>query len=207
MVKRTVTGVLLILFIAGCVSLGKPSPAVKRFVLEYPPPASQGGTVIPETIKVERFSTARAFDRYDMIYRPEPFRYSSYNYCRWIANPGDMAADYLARDLRESGSFKAVFSYHDTDAVRYRLEGFVEEFFEDNAKKEAEATLSLYIILLDLKREEAEQRVVFRKTYRSAESCDRTPEGLARAMSSAMEKLSRQIMQDIHRELGKRGSP
>jgi len=55
------------------------------------------------------------------------------------------------------------------------------------------------VTLLDVSAEELPQRVVFQKSYRAAEPMpNKTPQGLAQAMSKAMENLSARIITDTY---------
>jgi ABC-type uncharacterized transport system auxiliary subunit len=79
------------------------------------------------------------------------------------------------------------------------LEGAVEEFQEVDEAEAWRAALALNITLLDTSKEEITQRVVFQKNYRASEPLtDKTPPGLADAMSRAMQKVSQAVIQDVY---------
>jgi len=101
--------------------------------------------------------------------------------------------------------FTAVFGYDRTAKARFQLEGAVEEFQEVDAGEAWSAVLAVNITLLDTAREEITQRVIFQKNYRAAEPLlEKTPRGLAAAMSRAMQDLSGAIIADVHRGALKR---
>jgi ABC-type uncharacterized transport system auxiliary subunit len=187
---------MLSFLLAGCFNLGKPSPVINPYALEYKPPVFSEAAAVDEAMVVGRFDAAQAISGFAMIYRPEPFRYSAYNDCRWAAKPADMVADSLTRDLRESGLFNTVFSYHQSDFARFRLDGTLVEFYEDD-ERESKATITLNIILSGRNRQDLARKTILQKTYRVSEHCEKTPKGLARGMSKAMESLSRQISTEI----------
>lgn len=192
--------IMLFLF-AGC---GKPPTLVQRYILEYPSPAVSGTARIGEVIKVELFAVAQVYNSPAMIYQPHPFKSDSYHYHQWRANPGNMVTDYLLRDLRNSGLFKAALPSGSSGKTRFLLEGGVEEFQEIDEPDGWKAALALNITLLDLSRQELPQRVVFQKNYRVAEPLtEQTPKGLAQGMSRAMERLSAQIIADIYQAAAK----
>ena len=150
---------------------------------------------------------AQAYNSPAMIYQPQPFKSDTYNYHRWRVNPGQLVTDFLLRDLRHSGLFTAVFGYDRTAKARFLLEGAVEECQEVNAGDHWSAVLAVNITLLDTTREEITQRVIFQKNYRGDEPLtDKTPQGLAAAMSRTMEKLSGAIISDAHQAALKRSS-
>jgi cholesterol transport system auxiliary component len=189
---------------AGC---GKPPVTVYKHLLEYPSPEPSRRGQVPEGLKVELFSVAQAYNSPAMIYRPASHQSEAYRYHRWRVNPGQMVTDFLLRDLRHAGRFKAVFPYDSPNKPRFQLEGAVEEFQEVNAGDNWTAVLAVNVTLLDTAKEDITQRVLFQKNYRfDAPIMPRTPQGLAAAMSQAMQQLSASIIADVHRAAGQRWS-
>jgi ABC-type uncharacterized transport system auxiliary subunit len=192
----------MLLLLAGC---GKPPNLVQKYILEYPSPLVARGPQLAEVIKVNLFSVAQVYNSPAMIYQPGPYKSDAYAYHRWRVNPGNMVTDYLLRDLRNSGLFKAVLSYGSPGKGRFLLEGGVEKFQETDEPQGWQAALGLNITLLDLNRVELPERVVFQKNYRTAEMLtQKTPQGLAQAMSRAMERLSGEIIADVYRAAAQR---
>ena len=68
-----------------------------------------------------------------------------------------------------------------------------------------QADLALTVTLLDTSQEELPQRVVFQKTYRVLEPLpEKTPQGLAQAMSRAMAQVSARIINDTYQAVRSR---
>ncbi|MEW6659501.1 MAG: ABC-type transport auxiliary lipoprotein family protein [Thermodesulfobacteriota bacterium] len=194
----------LALVLAGC---GKPPVTVYKHLLEYPSPEAPRRAQVPDGLKVELFSVAQAYNSPAMVYRPASHQSEAYRYHRWRVNPGQMVTDFLLRDLRHAGLFKAVFPYDSTGKTRFQLEGAVEEFQEVDSGDNWTAVLAVNVTLLDTTKEEITQRVLFQKNYRAAAAIiHRTPQGLAAAMSQAMQKLSAAIISDIHQAAWQRSS-
>lgn len=192
----------LLLFAFGCSLGGKPAYSVKHYILEYPSLQVEGIQRFNELIKVERFSVSPAFNSTAIVYRENPFGRDAYHYERWRVNPGDMVTDLIIRDLRNSGLFRAIFSYHDAEETRFLLEGQVEEFLEMEEKESWKAMLGIHITFLDLTKKELVEKVVFQRSYRFVELLtEKTPEGLAGGMSKAMERFSRQLIRDLERAM------
>jgi ABC-type uncharacterized transport system auxiliary subunit len=190
--------VFLLPFAFGCSLGGKPAYSVKHYVLEYPSPKMEGIQRFNELLKVERFSVSPIFNSTAMVYRENPFGRDAYHYERWRVNPGDMVTDLIVRDLRNSGLFWAIFSYHGGEETRFLLEGQVEEFLELEEKDSWKAILGVHITFLDLTKKERAEKVIFQRSYRFVELfAEKTPEGLAGGMSKAMEKFSRQLIRDL----------
>ena len=197
-----IPALLLSLLLAGC---GKPPMLVHQYILEYPAPVLAGKTKRPEAVKVSLFSVAQAFNTNNMVYQPQPYKSDTYNYSRWRANPGYLVTDYLLRDFRDSHLFTAVFGPGSSGRYRFSLEGGVEEFQEVDEPDGWKAALALTVTLLDVSAEELPQRVVFQKQYRTLEPMPaKTPQGLAEAMSRALEHLSARVITDTYEAIGRR---
>ncbi len=192
----------LIVITTGCGG-GKSAYAVRQFLPDYSPPVLAGQAQTAEAIRVEPLSTAQAFASTAMFYRPSPFELDSYSQERWRVMPGDMVTDFLLRDLRSSGTFKAVLAYEDPGEGRYAVTGTVAEFLEVDGGNGPTARLSADVTLLDVTQREITRRVVFQKTYTVEEAMkEKSARALAESMSRALKKFSGELMADIHRGIG-----
>jgi len=193
-----VLAILLMVLITGCSLGAKPSYIVNQYTLEYPSPILKESTSINELVKVEQFSVAQTFNTAAMIYKEGPNLRNVDPYNRWRTKPGEMATEYLARDLRNSGLFRAVISYNGNEETRYLLEGQVDEFLDVSEKDGRKAVLSLHITFLDLKKRDTAEKIIFQRDYKVVEPyTEKTPSAFAQGMSRAMEKISRQIILDL----------
>ena len=189
---------LLVGLLAGCLGGTGQTPFIRQYVLEYPPPQGGVRTAVESMARVERFSADRMFMGHAMLYRQGPFLRESYPEHHWRVGPADMVTEYLRRDLREAGLFRAVLTERDAEDVRFSLTGGVEEFIESRETKNRKALLTVTITLLDLSRKESAGLVVLQKTYRlEAAVAGEGAAGLAGAMSLAMSHLSQQVIADI----------
>jgi ABC-type uncharacterized transport system auxiliary subunit len=190
--------ILLLISITGCSLGAKPSYIVNQYTLEYPTPILKEITSINELIKVEQFSVAQTYNTLAMIYKEGPNLRNVDPYNRWRTKPGEMATEYLSRDLRNSGLFRAVISYDDSKETRYLLEGEVDEFLEVSEKDGRKVVLSLHVTFLDLKKRDTAEKVIFQRDYKVVDPyVEKTPAGFAQGMSRAMEKISKQIILDL----------
>lgn len=190
-------------------SCGKPPALINQYVLQYPPPALAKLRPLDTGIQVKLFAVDQAIDRTAMVYKVNPYRTGTYWYNRWRANPGYLVTDYLTRDLRDSKLFTAVFSYNLAGPARFSLEGGVVDFQEDDSPGLWHAALTLNVTLLDTDKENIAEKVMFQRRYETREPMPtKTPQGLAEAMSRAMQKLSQQIIDDVYQAVKLRlGSP
>jgi len=200
--RRISVLLLAVLVVAGCGG-GKSAYVVKHYLPEYSPPAAPGRPAVDAAIRVEPFSTAQAFAGTAMVYRPSPFELRSYSRERWRVAPGDMVTDFLLRDLRASGAFRAVLGYEDPGEGRFVLAGTVAEFLETDGGRGPSARLAADVTLLDTTQREITHRVVFQKTYAVEEAMkENSARALAEAMSRALRKFSADLLADVHRAIG-----
>jgi ABC-type uncharacterized transport system auxiliary subunit len=200
--KTSVFALFLALFLCGC---GQSPTLIHQYVFEYAAPAAPAAAKIDATLTVKRFAVAQAFNSTAMVYQPAPLKTAAYGYNRWRVNPGYLVSDYLARDLRQAGLFKAVFSQSDAAQSRFVLEGGVEEIQELDEADGWKASLALTVTLLDTDVDEITKRLMFQKAYRTTEAMTtKDPQGLAEAMSRAMQRLSQGIITDVHQAAGTR---
>lgn len=202
-VKRRVLGLMMILsLLAGC---GKPPLVTNHFLLDYPAPVLARKAPLPESIRVELFAAAQTFNSTQMIYFPQPFQAAIYAYSRWQVSPAYLVTDFLLRDLRQANLFAGVFGYQQSGIGRFRLEGAVQEFAELNDPAGWQAVLAVSITLSDLHEAEVTQRVILQRNYRQIQPMlEKTPAGLAQAMSQAMAAVSANIITDIHQAAAQR---
>jgi cholesterol transport system auxiliary component len=204
-VRLVVTLLACAFLLSGCFPGGGSGRLIEFYTLEYAPPAFEGpGT--DEIVKLDRFSSVRSYDSTAMQYMPAAYKVDAYNYHRWRTNPGDMVTDYLLRDFRHSGLFRAVFSYRQPELARFAVDGGVEEFVEAREANGWNAVLGLNVTLLDLNQSDVTERVMFQKRYRVVQPIDgESPEFFATGMSAAMARISAQIIGDVSSAVKARG--
>jgi len=197
----------VVLLLGGCAAGAKTSAAVRQYALEYPSPAFGNLERVRDSIRVEPLSIARAFSTASMVYRSRPFVYGDDAYNRWKVKPSVMISDLLLRDMKSAGLFGGVFSGNDSESGDYALGGVIEEFYEQEERDGSKAVLTLNVTLLNRSRQNTGGRLSFQKNYRSVqtmETCD--AESMARAMSKAMEALSREIILDTYQAMKANGN-
>ena len=192
----------VVLLLGGCAAGAKTSSAVRQYALEYPSPAFGNLERMRDSIRVEPLSIARTFSTASMVYRSRPFVYGDDAYNRWKIKPSVMISDLLLRDMKSAGLFGGVFSSSDSESGDYALGGVIEELYEQEESNGSKAVFALNVTLLNRGRQNTGGRLIFQKSYRSVqamETCD--AESMARAMSKAMEALSREIILDTYQAM------
>ncbi len=194
----------LILLMAGCVG-GQQPIRTQYFMLDYNPPGIKETVPLDESLKVERFSVAQLYNSISMMFRTGAIGLDKFPYDRWGTNPGYMVADYLVRDFRQTGFFRGIFSYQDTDVVRFLLEGSITEFLAFEQTDGRKTLLTIYVTLLDMNQTDGTKQIVFQKSYSHAAPCkENSAEDLAMGLSESMERLSGQIISDVYQAVKSR---
>jgi len=189
-----------VFFLAGgCLNFKQPRNQVQHYILEYTSPEIKDLKPLPVSLKVDRFSVAPAYNTNRIIYRDGSFKRDEYFYHKWRANPGDMVTDFLSRDIRNSGLFKAVLPQGSDFPFSCVLEGSVDEFVEWDAAESWKAVLAVTVALMAANEPDVSKRILFQKTYRVEKLfIDKNPRGLAQAMSMAMGDISMNVIRDIY---------
>ena len=198
------TGILLVLFLVvnACVTMGQPAVRIEHYTLEYTPPGPADRALLPVILKIERFSVAPSYSTRQMVYRDRSFKRETYAYHHWRAHPGDLISDYLLRDMRRSGLFRAVLEEGSTLATTHVLQGSLDEFFEWNDEEGWKAVLTMTATLINSREADPGKKILFQKTFRTLEPCkEKSPAGLAEAMSKAMARVSGKIIDTVYDHL------
>ena len=197
-----------VLTLCGCLSLGAcmnivpPHHQIDHYILEYPPPQAEAGAPTGVAISLGRFRVAPQYNSTRIFYRPSEFKLTAYAYHRWRSHPGEMATFFLARDLRQSGLFDGVFVVDTRADTACRIEGLVEELYEDDTGPDRAAVLTITVTLLRTDVADMTKQLLFQKTYNAREPCgDRTPAEMVAAMSRSMARVSSGIVRDVYRKL------
>lgn len=150
-----------------------------------PAPAREAAAGVLSIEPIEA-DAAYADDR--IAYRTSPVRLDYYNYHRWAAPPAILLADYLRTAYARTGLFERVVSgFHPSPQaiVSGRLIAFDEV---DRSETSWVDQLELELSLADA----ASARVLWRDRFVETEPIrERSPEGLAVALSTAMDRVVR----------------
>ena len=140
---------------------------------------------------IEPLTTDSAYDDERMVYRVTPYRLDYYNYHRWSAAPGTLIANYLERAFEKSGRFGAV-TREANPAAAVTLGGRVVAIEEvDQSKTQWVGRIVIELTLTDV----ASGNVVWSEQFEENEVLPvQSPEGLARALSTALERIAKRAV-------------
>jgi ABC-type uncharacterized transport system auxiliary subunit len=188
---RPVTALAAWIACAACACSGK-LPETRYYQLaQLAEPAQLAGpattTTRGDTILVlETLAAEAAYDDDRIAYRTTPVRIDYYHYHRWSSAPGVMVSNYLEQALEATGRFRAVVREL-TAAAPVILGGRVLAIEEvDRGPTSWLARIVLELTLSDVRTGEALWTDQIQETEPLAQ---RTPEGLATALSKAMARI------------------
>lgn len=139
------------------------------------------------TLVLETLATDPAYDDDRIVYRTTPYRLDYYQYHRWSAAPGTMVGNYLEQAFESSGKFRSVVRAASADAPAV-LGGRVVAIEEiDTSKTSWRGRVVIELTLTDTKT----GAVMWTEQFDESEPlATQTPEGLAKALSTAMARIA-----------------
>jgi ABC-type uncharacterized transport system auxiliary subunit len=166
-------------------------PETRYYQLATPSAKSTPGSAV---IVVEQLITETAYDDERIVYRTNPYRLDYYQYHRWSAAPGVLIGNYLEQAFEKSGKFRAVVR-EATDGAAVSLGGRVVAIEEvDQSKQRWVGRIVLELSLTDLR----SGQVVWSEQFEETELMPtQHPEGLARALSTAMARIAKRAAPTI----------
>ncbi len=180
---------LVLLALAACA--GK-VPDTRYYQLAAPAAAARGPA--GPAIAVEPLAADAAYDDERIVYRLTPYRLDYYNYHRWSSPPGTMLGNYLEDAFAKSGRFRAVM-HEVTDTAPVTLGGRVIAIEEvDRSKTEWVGRVAIELTLTDT----LTNKVLWSQQFEETEPLHaQTPEGLAQALSVAMQRISQKALPEV----------
>lgn len=185
--RRLASFVYFALVLTACA--GK-MPETRYYQLATPTATSAASTASARgthVLVLEPLTSESAYDDERIVYRTNAYRLDYYQYHRWSASPGIVVGNYLEQALERSGQFRSVVrELHDTAPVV--LGGRVIAIEEvDDSRAAWKGRIVLELSLTDTK----SGAIVWSEQYEEHEPLPvQTPEGLARALSAALQRIA-----------------
>jgi ABC-type uncharacterized transport system auxiliary subunit len=183
----------------GCLDLKQPAVEIDYYTLEYTPPVIAERPTLPVVLQVLPLGCATLYQSTQMMYRPAPYKREAFVYHRWRTGPGQIVTAGLARDFQHSALFEAVVPTGSHAPATHRLEGTVEEFYARSENDSWLAILTLSITVTAVSDEHVRRPVVLQQQFSMSQTCPaKTPQGMSQGLSTAMQKLSAEIIVTVH---------
>ena len=153
------------LCLTACFDLKQPRNKIEYYSLEYDPPRMSERPPVSQGIKVALFSVSPIYNTRKIIYRNDAYKRAAYDYHKWQANPAEFITYFLARDMQQSGLFKAVVTRNNQLPHAFLLGGSVDEFLESDLSDGWQADLSLNVFLVNAQEKDVTKKIIFQKSY------------------------------------------
>ena len=179
---------LLLIVVTACANK---VPETRYYQLATPTAKAAPGSAI---LIIEPLVTDTAYDDERIVYRTNPYRLDYYQYHRWSASPGTLITNYLEQAFEKSGRFRAVVR-EATDGAAVSLSGRVVSIEEiDQSKTRWVGRIVLELSLADNQTGE----ILWTEQFDETEVMpSQHPEGLARALSTAMARIAKRAAPTI----------
>lgn len=196
MTRRTPAAFLSAVLAAGCVTLSRPAPQTQEYRIDYDPPRIEGAA-LPAVIRVAPFHAADLYATDAIVYREGDHRVGSYAYHRWATDAPMMIGDLIARDLADSGLYRAVLQGPSLLRYQYELEATVERV-EERIGPSCAARVEIRALLQRSKTSGAEA-VAFQRPYAAEEPCaGKDVADLVAAIGGAVRTISAELQRDVY---------
>jgi ABC-type uncharacterized transport system auxiliary subunit len=178
----------LALWLLGCVACAAACASVPdtHYYRLSTPTLAAADQAIAGILMIESFEADAVYSDDRIVYRASPYRLDYYNYHRWTSPPAVHLRDYLRDAFARSGLFRRVTttSLPEPDAV---LSGRVTTFDEiDESETSWVGRLTLELTLSDPRT----SAILWAQRFDESEHIpQRTPEGVAIALSRAMRRV------------------
>ena len=187
----------LLVFCSGCVSLERSYPDQHYFVIEVkrnvnPSTMPGSGVVEVADVQISPRYTGKSF-----VYRTSDARYESDFYNQFLVAPAALITEELRKGLTQSQVFRHVIGSSNqlqpTHVLQAAVSGLYGDFRNGSAPK---AVLEMEFFLT--KEADGRSQIVMEKSYaKTVDVSRRTPEGLVRGWSQALEEILTALVADL----------
>jgi ABC-type uncharacterized transport system auxiliary subunit len=126
-----------------------------------------------------------AYDRPQIVYRYDPFRFKYYHYRFWVAKPQQMLAELVHRHLLHTNLFRETTLVYQSQVPDYELQGEIEAIEEYDSGDVWYAHLAMSLRLVRF----SDRRIVWAYRFdKKKEVPNKQPVYVVRAMSDILEE-------------------
>ena len=145
----------------------------------------------PFSLKIREPDIQLAYDRSQIVYRYDPYKFKYYNYKFWVAKPQTMVAELVYRHLKHTNLFNEVALDYQRDVPDYELHGGIDAIEEYDSGDTWYGHLAMNFRLVRF----SDRKVVW--AYRFDETKEvftREPVYVVRALSELMDEQMAKMM-------------
>ena len=198
--------IVMIFGLAGCSSiLTSEKPAPVYYQIEYEAAPVDCEHSFNQQVWVWEFSAASPFNRAEMVVVQPGGEVRFSDAYQWVASPGVMLAEHLARDLSTGELFPLVVTGTRPGIIPLELSGRVYRWAWEEEGEVSRAVLKIELSLIETG---AEREVVFHRMYNlRSQAFDKDNSVLfAQAMGDLVGRLSGNIRRDLCRVAAERSA-
>jgi len=152
------------------------------------------------TLMIREPDILLAYDRAQIVYRYDPFRFKYYNYKYWLAKPQQMVQELLYRHIKYVNLFNEVTLVYQRGTPNYVLEGMIDAIEEYDS---GDAWFSHLAMSFRLVRYEDREVIWTHKFDVKKEVFTKKPVYVVRAMSEQVEEQMQIIVEGIDAAMAK----
>lgn len=194
----------LLVSVSGCAGILSTSAPSSLYQLHYQQQSRPCAQAFPASVRIWPMEASPPYDQEALVVLVDQSRVRFSSQYVWVAQPGKMVADWLARDLSQTNLFPSVMTVSEHTAGSYELGGRLFVFAWQQQKDRGQAVLEAEITLVE-NRPPGGRQIVMRKPYRLAsELVERNDaEAFARAMSQLLADFSAALQNDLCGAVGR----
>lgn len=152
----------------------------------------------PATLRVVEPEIRLAYDRAQIVYRYDPFRFKYYNFEFWVAKPQQMLCEVIHRHLLQANLFRETSLVYQRQVPDYELQGEIEAIEEYDSGDQWYAHLALALRLVRF----SDRTVVWAYHFdRKKEVFNKEPVYVVRGMSELMEEEMAKVLEGIRQAM------
>jgi ABC-type uncharacterized transport system auxiliary subunit len=195
---------ILLVSVSGCAGILSTSAPSSLYQLHYQQQSRPCAHAFPASVRIWPMEASPPYDQEALVVLVDHSRVRFSSQYVWVAQPGKMVADWLARDLSQSNLFPSVMTAGEHSNSSYELGGRLFVFAWRQQNDQGQAVLEAEMTLVE-NRPPGSRQIVMRKPYRLAsELAERNDaEAFARAMSQLLADFSAVLQHDLCGAVGR----
>ena len=200
----TLCALALLVLSFGCVSLEKPYPDKRYFVLEtLGQQVNSADSTSNDTLQVSNVRVSPRYADRSFIYRTSAASYESDFYNQFLVSPASLITEEIRKGLIASQLFKYVISPSSQLQPSYVLEGTVNALYGDFRDADSpRAVLEMeFFLTSDIP---TKPGILMQRRYAKSISLSaRSPEALVQGWNQALEEILTELVADLKVVIGK----
>jgi ABC-type uncharacterized transport system auxiliary subunit len=154
----------------------------------------------PASLRIIEPEIRLAYDRPQIVYRYDPYRFKYYNYKFWVAKPQQMVAEVIHRHFQKGNLFRDTALVYQRAVPDYELVGEIEAIEEYDSGDKWYAHLAMSIRLVRF----SDRTIIWSYQFdRKQEVFNKEPVYVVRGMSDLMEEEMHRILAGVQEAMDK----